>query len=69
MTPEREEPIDASRKQYGTGSVYGSIFEFAGGSVVQNVEMVASSKVGYKKRGAVFNADKTFLVKRNAPGW
>jgi len=48
-TPAREVPNDASKKQYGTDLVYGSIFGFAGGSVVQNAEMVASSRVPYEK--------------------
>lgn len=48
--PIMEEPKDASKKEYGIGLVYGSILEFAGGSVVQNAEMVASSRVSYKKK-------------------
>ena len=39
---------DDSKKQYGTVLVYGSI-EFVGGVVVQNAEIVASSKAAYKK--------------------
>ena len=65
VTPAREEPIDASKKRYGTGPVYGSILEFAGGSVVQNAEMVASSMVAYnKKQRAMFNPEETLARSR-----
>ena len=43
------EPIDAMKRQYGMALVYGSILEFAGGSVVQNAETVVSNKPAYKK--------------------
>ena len=47
--PEMLRHIDDSKKQYGIVLVYGSIVEFAGGSVVQNAEIVASNKAAYKK--------------------
>ena len=43
------EPNAASRRQYGTVLVYGSIVESTGGTVVQNVDIVASNKAPYKK--------------------
>ena len=46
-TPEMERIIDTRMKQYGTGLVYGSRVEPAGGSVVQNVPTVASNRVPY----------------------
>ena len=63
VTPAREEPIDASKKRYGTGPVYGSILEFAGGSVVQNAEMVASSVVAYNK-----NKEPCSTPRKPSPG-
>lgn len=50
--PTMVNPIDTSKRQYGTVLVYGSILEFAGGSVVQNAEIVVSSKAAYKKTKA-----------------
>ena len=49
MIPERDNPIDTNKKQYGTALVYGSIFPSAGGSVVQSIEIVASNKPAYEK--------------------
>lgn len=46
--PTRVRLIDASKKQYGTGLVYGSILEPTGGSVVQNAEIVASNRLACK---------------------
>ena len=47
--PTTVKPNDTSKRQYGTVLVYGSTLEFAGGSVVQNAEIVVSSKAAYKK--------------------
>ena len=49
MILEMTEPNAASRRQYGTVLVYGSIVESTGGTVVQNVDIVASNKAPYKK--------------------
>ena len=56
--------IDDSKKQYGTVLVYGSIFEFAGGSVVQNAEIVASNKAAYNNQSVLVNAGKTLVRSR-----
>lgn len=60
VIPAMLSPNDPSKKQYGIGLVYGSILEFAGGSVVQNAEIVANSKVAYKK-------NKEPALKRSTP--
>ena len=44
--------------------VYGSILEFAGGSVVQNAEIVASSKLAYKNQSVLVGADKILVWPR-----
>ena len=59
VIPAMLSPNDPSKKQYGIGLVYGSILEFAGGSVVQNAEIVANSKVAYKKKSQRSSAQRS----------